>query len=337
MVTRSVRFRLAALLATLAVVVGACGGSDDSSGAGDSGNEGKSGSAKLGITSPSMGYLPLLMAIDRMNEMGYEIEVVQVIDTATLLQTVNDGLVDIVASTAGSGLPAMDAGLDIKFFVERVGFEFNLVGKATEDQCGLVDGGNYGTNARNDVTFLLTEYYLSETCPNAEPKLQVIPGSEVRSAALLEDQLDVTILDLQEQSRLEMLAPGEFEVYADFVSELPLIGGFVGASPEWLSENEVIVKDLIRSLLDVEEEIYDDPSLLLEEAEERLPEVDPKLLEIVVPTYLDSSLYDPTGGLSEEDAQYTLDFYGEIADFQNLSSPDDVIDRTILDSVLADR
>lgn len=336
MVTRGVGFRLATLLATLAIVVGACGGSDETGDGGDSGG-GKSGSAKLGITSPSMGVLPLLMAVDRMNEMGYDIEVVQVVDTATLLQTANDGLIDMLATTAGSGLPAMDAGLDVKMIIERVGFEYNLVGKAADDHCASIDGSKTGLNARNDITFQLVQYYLSESCPGAEPKLQVVPSSEARSAALLEGQLDVTVVDLQNQILLEQVAPGDFDVYADFVSELPLIGGFVGASPEWLAENETLATDFVSTLLDVEEEISSDPDLLLAEAEERLPEVDPELLQDIVPAYLELGLFDPTGGLSDEDAQLSLEFYGAIAEFENLSSPEDFIDRTILDSVLANR
>ena len=332
------RFVCLAVAASMVLAVGCSSGSesDDNNGGSDSGSDGKSGSATIGITSPSMGFLPLLMAADRMNEMGYDITVEQLTDTPTMLQAANDGLIDIVASSSGAGMPAIDAGLDVRIIMERVGPEFNPVGVAG-DPCEVIDGGRYGVHSRNDGTHLLAKYFFSEECPDATPQVLVVPGSDVRAGGLLQGQLEAATVDLQDQVRLLAMEPGKFQVMANYIQELPIIGGIVAASPAFLSENEELVKDLINTELDVVADIYADPDVLLTEAQERLTEVDPEILPAIVSAYIDNKLYDPEGGVTDEETQFTIDFFGAVTPFQNVDSPDDVVDRTFLDAVLSER
>lgn len=296
----------------------------------------KSGSARLGRGTMSVAFVPTMMAIERMNDMGYEIEVIEFGSTSTEIQAATEGEIDIASASAAATMTAIDAGLTNKFFLARYINEFVLVAKKDFDSCESLDGQRVAIHAQTDITGLLTLNWFEQNCPDAEPNIQIIDGSENRLAALLQDQLDASPLDLQGWQQLEAERPGEFHILANFVEDFPVVAGVYSAPPEFLSENEELVKDFIRTHLQVWDEIYEDPSSLVEESEARLPEVEPELIPGIVEQYLDLGILPREGDLEEEPVQFTIDFFSEAAGFENVGDFKDVVDRTYLDEVLAE-
>jgi ABC-type nitrate/sulfonate/bicarbonate transport system substrate-binding protein len=302
---------------------------------GESGGD-KSGSARFGRGTLSVAFVPTEMTIERMNDMGYDIEVTEFSSTSTEIQAATEGQIDIASASAAATMTAIDAGLTNKFFLARYINEFVLVAKQEFDSCDSLDGQRVAIHAQTDITGLLTLNWFEENCPDAEPNIQIIDGSENRLAALLQDQLDASPLDLQGWQQLEAERPGEFHILANFVEDFPVVAGVYSAPPEFLAENEELIKDFIRTHLQVWDEIYEDPDILVQESEERLPEVDPALIPGIVEQYLDLGILPREGDLGEEEVQFTIDFFSEAAGFQNVGDFEDVVDRSFLDEVLAE-
>jgi ABC-type nitrate/sulfonate/bicarbonate transport system substrate-binding protein len=346
-----VRFRAGVLLLMLSMVLVACGnGSTESAGPAESdsapaesegapaASEGgeKSGTARLGRGSLSIAFVPTEITIERMNAMGYDIQVTEFPSTSTEIQAATEGAIDIASASAAATMTAIDAGLTNKFFMARYINEFVLVSKADYPTCESLDGRNVAIHAQTDITGLLTLSWFENNCPDAEPAIQIIDGSENRLAALLQDQLDASPLDLQGWQQLEAERPGEFQIIANFVEDFPVVAGVYSAPPEFLAENEELIKDFIRTHLEVWDEIYADPQMLIDESIERLPEVDPELIPGIVETYLELGILPQDGDLQEEQVQFTIDFFSEAAGFQNVGDFADVVDRTYLDEVLGE-
>lgn len=346
-----IRFRSLAALLAVSLMAAACTGattpttgtptggtpSDGAATDGAATDGAKSGTARLGRGGDSIAFVPTEMAIERLNEMGYDIQVTEFESTSTEIQAATEGAIDIASASAAAQMAAIDAGLANQFFLTRYINEFVLVARAEFATCESLDGQRVAIHAQTDITGLLTLSYFEQTCPDAEPNIQIVEGSENRLAGLLQDQLDASPLDLQNTQQLMQERPGEFVVVANFVDDFPLIAGVYSAPPEWLAANEELVKDFINVHLDIWEEVYADPQILIDESIERLPEVDPELIPPIVEEYLDKEIFPPDGDLQEERVQQTVDFFSEAGGFENVGSADDVTERTYLEEVLAER
>lgn len=328
------RHRLGTLVVLGGFLLSACGTTGGSPGA--TGDGEKSGSARFGRGTLSVAFVPTEMTIERMNEMGYDIEVTEFSSTSTEIQAATEGQIDIASASAAATMTAIDAGLTNKFFMARYINEFVLVSKQEFDSCESLDGQRVAIHAQTDITGLLTLSWFEQNCPDAEPSIQIIDGSENRLAALLQDQLDASPLDLQGWQQLEAERPGEFHILANFVEDFPVVAGVYSAPPEFLADNEELIKDFIRTHLEVWDEIYEDPDILVRESEERLPEVDPELIPGIVDQYLELGILPRDGDLDEDVVQFTIDFFSEAAGFENVGDFGDVVDRTYLDEVLAE-
>jgi NitT/TauT family transport system substrate-binding protein len=296
----------------------------------------RSGSARVGIGGWSIAYVPTAIVIDRMNELGYEIEAIETSGTSAQMQAATQGELDITSVSAAATMTAIDAGLDSKFFLTRNLNEFVLVAKSDFDSCESLDGQRVAIHAQTDITGLLTLNWFEENCPEVEPEIQIVEGSENRLAGLLQDQLDASPVDIGDSIQLERERPGDFTVLAAFVEQFPVLQGVYAASPTWMSENEQLVQDFIRLHLEVWEEFYADPSSILPKAEELLPEIDPEVLAQLAEEYAAQEIFPADGDLNEEETQYTIDFFAEAGDFQNVGGYDDIADRTYLDAVLSE-
>lgn len=295
----------------------------------------RSGSARFGFSNWSMAYAPTAIAIDRLNEMGYDIEAIELGGNANQLQAATAGDIDITGLF--QMIDAIESGFETRFFMGAISNEFIMVGKAGLDSCESLDGQRVGIQSEASFVGQLALQWFERECPDAAPEILVIEGSENRVGALLQDQLDASPVSLEDFALLENEAPGEFVITENFVESFPILRAAFAAPPEWIAENEQLVKDWIAVHLDVYEEIYADSSVLVAKAEELLPQMDAELIPEVAQLYLDSEIWYRDGDLTDESVQESIDFFDVTANYQQVTAPDEVIDRTYLDEVLADR
>ncbi len=292
--------------------------------------------AIYGFSGWSVGYLPTAIAIDRLSEMGYEIEVVELGSNSNQLQAAATGAIQITALS--QIIDAMDQGLDSRFFLELNTNEFLLVAKAELDTCESLTGHTLGIQSAGSFVGQLAVQWLADTCPTAQPVITVIEGSDNRLAALLAGQLDSSVVDLQDWAQLQKARPGEFIVTGDFTKQLPIMRAAFAAPRSFIAENQQLIEDWIRVHLDVYEEIYENPQILIDKGAEVLVEVDPADLPDVVQAFVDARLWPTDGGLADAGIDATIAFFNRDGEpFANVKSAADVVDRTLLDKVLASR
>jgi ABC-type nitrate/sulfonate/bicarbonate transport system substrate-binding protein len=297
----------------------------------------KSGSARLGSGGDvSMAQLPTLMAVERLNEMGYEIEWIEFEGSDSELAAVAAGELDMTAAGMAQQLAAMDAGLDHRFFLGRYVNEFIFVASNDIQSCEDLAGQPVGLHSRTGTSGTLTQIWVSENC-GVEPDYIIIEGSENQLIALLQGQIAAASIDLQNAEALLHEAPDDFHVLASHARDLPVYGGTYSAPPEFLAENEGMILDFIRVHLDVWDEIYENPDILLERAQQELPQVDAEILPALVDSYLEFEIFPRDGGLDQENTELSMEIFGQNEPYQNISEYSDVADRSYLDRVLEER
>lgn len=291
--------------------------------------------AVFGLSGWAVGYLPTAVAIDRLTEMGYDIEVAELGGNSNQLQAAATGAVQITA--IAQVMDAIDQGLDSRFFMEANTNEFLLVSKAELATCESLDGRTVGIQSTGSFVGQLAIQWLAQACPGTNPNLTIIEGSDNRLAALLANQLDSSVVDLQDWTLLQRARPDEFTVTGDFTKMMPIMRAAFAAPRDFIANNPQLIEDWIRVHLDVYRESYADPDLLVDKGRELLGEIDPEALPDIVRAFLAAQVWPVDGGLSEKDVMDTINFFNNDGEpFVTIKSAADVADRTMLDKVLAE-
>lgn len=291
--------------------------------------------AVFGFSGWSVGYLPTAIAIDRLTGMGYEIEVAELGGNSNQLQAAATGAVQITA--IAQVMDAIDQGLDSRFFMEANTNEFLLVSSKDLATCASLDGHSVGIQSTGSFVGQLVIQWLAAECPEAKPNITIIEGSDNRLAALLAGQLDSSVVDLQDWTLLDRERPGAFTATADYTQTLPIMRAAFAAPKSFIAEKPELIEDWIRVHLDVYRESYENPELLVEKGRELLGEIDPEALPAIVDAFLAAKVWPVDGGLTDEGVMETIAFFNNDGEpFANITSAADVVDRTLLDKVLAE-
>jgi len=290
--------------------------------------------ATFGFSGWSVAYLPTAIALDRLNAMGYAIRAVELGSNGNQLQAFARSAIDIAA--IAQVLDVMDQGLDARFFLAGNVNEFLLVGKTGMTSCNDLHGKTLGIHSASSFVGQLALQYMARECPQAKANILVIEGSENRLAALINGQLDASVIDLQDWTMLNEKLPGRFVVTSDFTQTLPIMRVAFAARRDFFTSHPDLVRDWVKVHLDVYRELYQSPDILVQKGRQLLPEVDPAMLPKLVQAFVRSNIWPIDGGLSPTAVQQTLDFFNRADDpFKRISRPDQVADRSILDAVLA--
>jgi len=177
--------------------------------------------------------VPALVAHDALRAAGYRIEVDSYRFSSLAVEAVARGHADIGIGASSSFLTAMARGAAIGLISEHVGNPHRLVAQRGLSCDGLSDG-TAAVQAPGSATSVLSKTWLAASCPTASPRWLFIQQSENRMAALLSGQVDAAVLKAADLPELEILAPGRFEILADFAQEWPalvIVGVFVNR--EW--------------------------------------------------------------------------------------------------------
>jgi ABC-type nitrate/sulfonate/bicarbonate transport system substrate-binding protein len=292
------------------------------------------GEAVFGFSGWSVGYLPTAIAIDRLNEMGYEIEAVELGGNSNQLLAAATRDIDITA--IAQIMDAIDQGLDSQFFQAANTNEFVMVARAGYDTCAALDGRPVGISSVSSFDGQLAIQWFANACPRAEPRMMLVEGSENRLAGLLAGQIDASPIDLQDWTLLDLERPGDFMVVEDLTESMPILRVAFAAPKSFIADNEQLIEDWIRVHLQVYREIYEDPQILVDAGIELLRQIDPAALPAIVDSFVEAAVWPVEGNLTDESVQATIDFFNNDGEpFEHISAPADVVNRTMLDAVLA--
>ncbi len=299
--------RLACLLVLSGIVLAAC--SRQAQTVGPTAAAGRSGTLRVSVLGISNVIdVPSLMALDALEQQGYQTEVIYFAKGNLLIPALLQGDVEITAANSTRVGAAIAEGADIRVFVGKTNIDYLLVAKAGIESCRDLDGKAVTFPSRQSVGYVMFEQYTQQHCPGISPEIILISGPENRVVTLQTGEVDATYLGLQDWLLLQKEAPGMFSLLIDFPREFPEVQlSMFSASRQWTQEHEDMVKDFIRVLLETHRNIFRDPRLLADGIVRYL-EIEPDNADELAQEYLAAQQWDPNGQITMENIQATLDF-----------------------------
>lgn len=248
-----------ASFATLVLLLTACGQAGDADGQGAG-----QGQIRVALGDiESVETLNLMIALERVRERGYEVELNELASEDLANQAVVSGQADV-----GLGAPyglIQGSGAPIRIFCQLQTLRFfPVVDKAAYPNWQALDGETFTVHSRGSGTEAMAR--LVEQVEGIEfGEISYVAGSEVRATALLRGNVQATVLDIPNKNFVMGEAPGRFHVLP-----LPEIGASDEAlfgNMDWLQDNPEAVQVLLDELLSVWNSIVEDPSFVVEERE----------------------------------------------------------------------
>jgi NitT/TauT family transport system substrate-binding protein len=291
----------------------------------------------VAFTSPGVSSVPLLQAIEDLNSQGFEIDHPVIGESELAVQGVFQGKFAYSSGTTNGVMLANQQGGDIKIISSRVANEWTVYGTKEIADCMALDGKKLAIHSEGAVSTAMVKNWVDTECPGTKPNYLIVEGSQNRLAALLAGQIDASPLELADAIVLEQKGGDKFHLLTSLAETLPkLKPTTVYGNNDFMKKNPGTTEALIKAQLDVHRKIANDPAYFKQIILKFLPDTDQSTLDTVVQRYLDLKLFDPNGGISEDDITYTIDFFTK-ASGGNIKpglTAKDVADLSYLNAVL---
>ena len=275
--------RLLAVLATLGLLLTACGGDD-----GSEGGEQDQGSVRIALGDvESIETLALFIALERVRERGVEVELHELADEDIANQAVISGQADIGLGAPYSLIEGSAAPIRIICQLQIARF-FPVADKAAYPDWQSLDGETFTVHSRGSTTEAMAK--LIEQNEGIEfGEISYVPEAEVRATALLRGNVKATILDIPNKNFVLGEDPGRFHVLP--APEVGASDETMFGNLEWLQQNDQTVQILLEEVLTVWRSIVEDPSFVAEERERLglLPDIPAELENELMPYYRQAS------------------------------------------------
>jgi ABC-type nitrate/sulfonate/bicarbonate transport system substrate-binding protein len=144
------------------------------------------------------------------------------------------------------------------------------------------------------------------------PSWMIIPGSDVRSEALMRGQLDATPAEIGDVLNILSAKPGQFHVLISYAKTFPqLIGSMYFARADYVQKNGAIVEAVLEAILQAHRNAEERPQSVKENALRLLPETKPELVEATAATYKELRIWDVNGGADQKRGEASIKFFEE--------------------------
>ena len=297
--------RLVTVLATLGLLLTACG-QDDGSG----GTQEDQGSIRVALGDiESIETLALFIALERVRERGVEVELNELADEDLANQAVVSGQSDVGLGAPYSLIEGSAAPIRIFCQLQTARF-FPVADKTAYPNWQALDGETFTVHSRGSTTEAMAK--LVEQTEGIEfGKISYVAGSEVRATALLRGNVEATILDIPNKNYVMGQAPDQFHVLP--APEIGASDETMFGNTEWLQQNEQTVQILLEEVLSVWRSIAEDPSFVADERERLglLSDIPAELEQELMPYYEQASeegLFTQDCG-GREAAEEDFEFY----------------------------
>lgn len=342
--TRSKGF---ALLLAFLLAASACGGGDDDAGVGAGENSSgatttaagagsdepaESVSFQLAMGSPGLSGTLIQEALVRMNEKyGHDGEFVEIADSDLVVQGAAQGQFQMGSSSTASVMKVIQNGAPLKFIGELARNQWTLQAKAGIENCADIDGKRLGLHSPGGVSTALYRAWYQRNCDGEKPDELYIEGSPNRFQALLADQVDVSMIEVEDA--IDLPEDG-YTMLANFSKELSDIKvGLIYANQDFIDEHPDVVEAFMTELTAVQQEVNDDPAFFEELARTYEPDIGEKTAA-AVEAYIEGGLIPDDGGFTEKDVESSIALYVEAGTLDGPSPPGEMMDRSFLEKAL---
>jgi ABC-type nitrate/sulfonate/bicarbonate transport system substrate-binding protein len=280
-----------------------------------------------------------MLAFEKMQDEGFAVAPTFYAQGELAAAAVAGGQADFGTGASTIWLSAIQAGEPLAGIMEQSANGWSVMGINDVEDCEDIDGMRTAIHSEGSVSTAMLRAYIDEVCPDIEPNYLVIPGSENRAAALMAGEIDVTPSELIDSIRIMELQPGEFHRIANFATDLPgLKTGGYWVSKEFAEENPEAVESFIRNVLEIHRRINNEPEWFIEQVPRflEMEDEDIALLPQIVDALLAVNNYPINGGLTQESAQFTIDFFTNSERLEPGLTAEEAFDLSYLESVLAE-
>ena len=325
----------AVVFGAIALTVAACGSSSD--GGSGSGEPAANEKVAYSFVYPSAGTGEAVIREAMKNldaKYGYTGEFVEVAESEIGVSGVASGKFDFVMGVASTVMAAQQSqNAPITFIAQVTKNDWTLASKSSINGCPDMDGKRMGLHSPGGVSTALYKAWFEKNCDAAvKPKLMYVPGSPNRLQGLIANQLDVTML--QAEDTLDLPA-GKFHLMANFGKDLSEVEtSTMAANDDFLKKHPDVATHLIEEILKVNRAATKDPSAWAKLITQYKPEL-AKDAERIANLHAETGYLDPTGSMSYDDVQATIDLYVQAEVLKPGLKAQDIADRQHLEKALS--
>jgi NitT/TauT family transport system substrate-binding protein len=261
-------------------------------------------------SSADMGDIPSLLAWEQLKKQGIEVVPTFFPKTDLAVQAVVAGEADIGSAAGIAVVKAVESGMNLRIIGEQVRNEWQLVTPVSFKDVKQLDGKRVGYHAPITVTEALVKWMAQHY--KITPNWMIIPGSDVRSEALMRGQLDATPAEIGDVLNILTAKPRQFHVLISYAKTFPqLIGSMYFASADYVQKNSTTVETVLEAILRAHRNAEERPASVKENALRLLPETKPELVEATAATYKELRIWDVNGGAGRERGEASIKFFEE--------------------------
>jgi NitT/TauT family transport system substrate-binding protein len=284
-----------------------------------------------------VGEVTLLAAIDDLKTQGYTIDTPQVNDPNLIAQGVSEGQFQFTEGDTVAALKAIQAGGKLKVVGEQVGDLWQIVTISSIKSCADLSGHSVGVFAVGSFNDVSVQAYIAQNCSGTEVNMLALGDSTARAAAMLAGQLDASPLEVGDAVPLLLQGADKFHVLTNFAETLPgLRPSAIVANSEFLAANEGTARALLTALIKQNRKAVDDAAYLKTLILKYVPAIDQSTLDDVIAAFKAAKLFDVNGGVTEDNLNYTVQFFVGSGALQPGLKISDVADLSAMNAALTE-
>jgi ABC-type nitrate/sulfonate/bicarbonate transport system substrate-binding protein len=267
----------------------------------------------VGFTSVGLSSAPFLAAIRDLNEnQGYNIQTPILAQSELVTEGVAQGQFAFGSGANNAVLAAIQQGANLKVLVDRVANEWTLYVENDITECTGLEGRRLALHSDGAVSTAMVRNYINTTCEGTAPEEVFIEGSPNRVAAMLADEVDASPLELGDSITIDNEAGDRYHLLSSFSADLPdLKTTSIYVNGDWAAQNPQSTHDLVAAVINQFRMIEGDPAYLKTVAEAEVPDaINPETIDQATEKYVELGMFPPDGGVTEENLQYTAEFFG---------------------------
>lgn len=254
--------------------------------------------------------MPAILALEALKAQGWDAEVIEFDSPDILTQALLNGQVQIAAMGPATAIAADLAGADLKMIAKNNRNDFLILSDAEVADCAGLDGRVVAIHSTGSTTTAHLMRYMKDTCPDAKPNIIVLSGSANRVAALLNGQIDGTIVRLEDWMAITGGQDDRARILAKLVDEQPtLLTQAIVVSAAKLEEDRPVLEAFVAALDQEFSAIYADPAAFAAKAAPHLKEIDPAQLATVYAALAEAKMFPLNEGLNRDQVTDTIAFY----------------------------
>lgn len=271
--------------------------------------------------------------LQRMNDnSGYAGEWVELAGSEVAVSGIASNEFQFGAGVAATVMAAQqEQGAEVTFIGDFMRLIWSLAARSDMSSCEDLDGQRFGLHSPGGVSTALFDAWLQQNCDSSvEPEILYIEGSPNRLQGLMADQLDATMLELDDTLELN----NDFHVMVNFSQDLPEIEtNTVYANNTFLEEHPEVAVDLLAESSALAAEVNEDPAVFADIIREHKPELSEQADQIAE-AYVEAGILVEDGAMSEEDLTATIELYETAEAIAPGLAFDDIADRQYLDEAI---